>query len=795
MNVETYCMMGVGPIDARVLLCGEAPGADEDRNGKPFVGKAGELLRDEWSKALGFPLTDVFVTNCVKCRPPKNRNPYQKEMNCCSSFLKEELDRIRPKLVVAVGRIASKALGLSIKISRDTGKVFYGENEQPIIPLLHPAAVLRKPRDIKTFRDSLGRIKTFLEQGHKVDLGEYEIVEANDYVSLERLLEEVRSAEITDIDIETNGIRIHTPTPRLKCISFSPRERRSVTVNLEGWEDGDRLAGLIRSILGDPTIRKCGHRLAFEYVWLKGVGRIQLRGIAWDTKIGAFEEDKLISSGLKDQAWRIGMGGYEGDAFKTGKDTAAAEGTKLFKYCAMDADATGRIRRLQEGTLSEAQRGFIERQSLPLIPVLSEMHLRGLRIDQERLSNVEKLSSELIEYLEVRIRSHKDVKKAEKQWDFGDFNPRSTRQVRFIVYGVLGAPVLKRSPGGAPSTDEETLKQLEPDYPSLIRPLLDYRTASKFKSTYITAVRRNIAEDGRIHATYSQTTARSGRLASQDPNVQNWPHQPENLADRYPEKFAECFAPRNFVIPEEGCELWGVDFSQIELRVAAAVSQCPVMVKIFKEGGDLHRETALIFDSDYDDLPPERKSQIRRFAKTINFGVIYGMSAYELAKRTGMHETKAKEFISGLFRKYWGYAKWVEETKKFLDSHGYVETPTGRRRNFPPLEDLNEKDREAIYREAVNTPIQGPASDLCANALLRMDRALRKRGLKSFWINSVHDENIANGYPEEWEDFKRIYEEIATNPPEWIGGFLGEVPLLVDWKRGPSWGGMEEVNA
>lgn len=794
-GVQTYCMMGTGPMNAKIFACGEGPGRDEDREGRQFVGAAGLLLRKQWENILGFPFDDVFVTNCVRCRPPDNRTPYKKEVQNCWPFMEEELKQIKPEVIVPIGLVAMHAFGVPGKITSNSGKIFTVQG-RTVIPLLHPAAVIRNMRQLPVLTKGLGQIKAFLEHGHSIRYGEYEIIGVDDYESLQRILGEAAEANIIDIDIETNGLDEFAEDARIKCISISTDKECGCTIPLEGWRDRALLSERLRLVLEDPTIKKSGQRLGFEYKWLKQILGITLRGIGWDTRIGAFELDKLTSPGLKESAWKVGMGGYE-QGFTSGKKVAEEEGEDLFKYCAMDADATGRVRRYQYEQLSPEQKQYIEKQALPLITVFSEMHLRGLRVDTDRLDIIKDKSIELMTFLEDRIRSHKYVRRA-SQGPYGDFNPRSTRHVRFLLFGILQAEVYKRTPSGAPSTDEETLRRLAVDFPSVVGALLDYRTAQKFKSTYVDAISRHIAPDGKIHATFSQTTARSGRSATQDPNVQNWPHKPPNVTERYPSEYQMVFSPRNVIIPEDGCEFWGADFGQQELRVAAAVSRDPVMIEILSkdpntEKGDIHAQTAHTLFPNWNELSKEERDHGRRVAKTINFGILYGMSKFELAKRIGYTEEKAHELIGAFFRKYYGYARWVEETKQFLNSHGYVETPTGRRRNFPPLDDLKEKDRAAIYREAVNTPIQGPAYDLCANALIRMHKACKRYGLRSFFVNTIHDENMVNGYPDEWETFRDIYTEIATTPPEWID-FMGKIPLGIDWKRGPRWGEMEEVS-
>jgi len=282
--------------------------------------------------------------------------------------------------------------------------------------------------------------------------------------------------------------------------------------------------------------------------------------------------------------------------------------------------------------------------------------------------------------------------------------------------------------------------------------------------------------------------------------MQNWPHLPDKIKKKFPEKYWDVFAPRKIIIPDEGCVFLEGDYSQQELRVAAAVSQDQVMTQVFADyprgdpRGDIHNATAKAIFGDI-----EITDEKRRAAKVVNFGIIYGVSAWGLAKELNevginISEKEAAKFIEGFLRKYKGYAGWTKKVIKFVDKLHYIVTPTGRIRNFPPPGDLEHKDREALYREAINTPIQGPAYDLLAIAHVRFMRAARKYNLSSYICNSIHDSNIFCALLKELDTVMDLYKEIAQNPPEWIGSWLGRIPLLVDYKIGrTSWGEMEGI--
>lgn len=793
-DVNTPCMDGFGPANSKIFLIGEAPGAEEDDDGKPFVGAAGRTLRREWLNIVGYDLDEIFLTNVVRCRPPYNRTPTRAEIKRCFPFVEAEIEQIQPELIIAVGNPAMHAMGVKGKITENTGKVYPSQSPhyKAIIPLVHPSYINQNLRQMPLFRKSLKAIKGYMDQGHSLDLGEYEIIDVGDHASLVDALDRIKDQRLLVFDIETDSLDAFKENARIKCISFAWKQRHAVCIPTENWEDVNSrmlIAMTMKEVMENPRIKKSGQRLGFEYKWMKKVWGVELRGIYWDSRVAAFEMDKLNNPGLKDQAWSLGLGGYE----RMLPDRVdRCEGPVLFEYCAIDSDAEYRLMVKQEREVPQQMRQYIKKLALPLTKEFAELHLRGMRVDFERLDRIEKLGDDLIVLLKEKLNANKHIKKTSETSPYGDFNPNSARHVRYLLYGVLGSEVKKKTKEGAPSTDKEVLEDLRGKHRAVIDALLDYRTTAKFLSTYIKNMRGNISDDGRIHATFSQTTARSGRSATQDPNMQNWPHLPARIKS-FPKDYWDVFAPRKIIIPDDGCIFGEADFSQQELRVAAAISGDPVMTAVFlSEEGDIHKETSRSFFPDFDTLAKDEQKRIRRIAKTVNFGIIYGLSAHGLVARLKeqgieLSEKDAQKFIRAFLRKYYRYAEWTEEIKTQVDEVGYVTTPTGRRRNFPPVAELKQVDREAVYREAVNTPIQGSAYDLLAMALVRFSQAARKEGLKTYICNTIHDSNIFNIYPNERDTVVELYNSIAVNPPSWID-FMGDIPLVVDWEFVPRWG-------
>jgi len=340
------------------------------------------------------------------------------------------------------------------------------------------------------------------------------------------------------------------------------------------------------------------------------------------------------------------------------------------------------------------------------------------------------------------------------------FNLNSPKQLAEILFQQLGLPVLKKTPGGAPSTDEEVLTELALDYP-LPKLLLDYRGLAKLKSTYTDKLPRMVnPHTGRVHTSYSQAVAVTGRLASSDPNLQNIPvRTPEGRRIR-----AAFIAP-------PGCRILSADYSQIELRIMAHLSRDKGLTQAFAQGEDVHRATAAeIFGV----TPLEVSSDQRRTAKVINFGLIYGMSAFGLARNLGLERSAAQAYIERYFARYPGVAKYMEDTRALAKDRGYVETVFGRRLWLPDIRASQAGRRQAAERAAINAPMQGTAADLIKLAMIGVQGWIEKNGLKTRMVLQVHDELVLE-VPE--AELARVRQEL---PPLMTQVASLGVPLVVD---------------
>jgi DNA polymerase-1 len=437
---------------------------------------------------------------------------------------------------------------------------------------------------------------------------------------------------------------------------------------------------------------------------------------------------------------------------------AATEGDSPEDRAADRAAATLSLGGVLEGMLEEA--GLLEvfrDLDMPLLPVLHRMEARGIRIDP---AVFRELSAELardIAAIERKVAAAAGT----------EFNINSPKQLAFLLFEKLQLPTVKKTKTGY-STDVEVLEQLKHlhEIPSLV---LEYRTLAKIRSTYVDVLPGMVdPRDGRIHSTFHQTQAATGRLSSSDPNLQNIPIRTD-LGRRIRAGF----------VADPGNLFVGADYSQVELRLLAHLSGDAELIRRFRGGDDIHTATAAaVFN-----VPPAKVTgEQRRRAKTINFGILYGMSPFGLSRELGINGKEAKEYIDQYFRRYPGVKDYIEDIKASARKNGYVLTIMGRRRFLRDIDSQNRVLREAAERMAVNTPIQGSAADLIKLAMIRVDREFREGGLKGRLILQVHDELIAEAPGGEAEETERI----VTRAMEGAAKLC--VPLTVSVSRGRNWG-------
>lgn len=508
---------------------------------------------------------------------------------------------------------------------------------------------------------------------------------------------------------------------------------------------------------------KVGQNLKYDKHVLANHGII-LRGIAHDTLLQSYVLESHLSHDLDSLAKRhlnYATISYEELTGKGAKQIGFEQVAidQATRYAAEDADIALRLHRSLFPQLSKSTQlaDIYQTIELPLIDILFQMERNGVLLDVEQLHAY---GREMLQQLVVlEQQAHAAAGQA--------FNLNSTQQIQEILFGQLKLPIVKRTPKGAPSTDESVLQQLALDYP-LPRILLEYRMLAKLKSTYVDKLPRMINRNtGRIHTNYAQAVAVTGRLASNDPNLQNIPVK--TPAGR---RIREAF-----IAPENWCII-SADYSQIELRIMAHLSQDKGLLKAFTEGQDVHRATAAeIFGIAAEEVSQEQ----RRYAKIINFGLIYGMSEFGLATQLGIDRATAKNFIERYFIRYPGVADYMQHTREMAKQNGYVETVLGRRLQLPDIHSHQHNRRMGAERAAINAPMQGTAADIIKLAMIAVHNWLTQNGSQSKLIMQVHDELVLE-VPE--NESATIMQQLPVLMENVI---KLDVPLVVLTGRGKNW--------
>ena len=547
---------------------------------------------------------------------------------------------------------------------------------------------------------------------------------------LQRWLTQLERAELIAFDTETTSLDYMQA--QIVGLSFSVEPGKAAYVPLAHDYAGapvqlDRAETLeaLRPLLEDPRRGKLGHHLKYDAHVLANHG-ITLEGMRYDSMLESYVWDSVATRHDMDSAARRYLGvhtiAYEAVAGKGAKAIPFSQVpiARAAEYAAEDADITLQLHRTLWPRITSVpalERLYTDIEQ-PLVPVLLRMERRGVLIDRERLRAQ---SGELAARMAQLVgQAHEEAGSA--------FNIDSPKQLREVLFEKLGLPVLRKTPTGQPSTAEDVLEELSAAYP-LPRTVLDYRALAKLKSTYAEKLPEQInPRTGRIHTSYHQAVAQTGRLSSTDPNLQNIPiRTPEGRRIR-----------QAFIAPP-GQVLLAADYSQIELRIMAHLSGDEGLLRAFAEERDVHQATAAeVFAISPSAVTPEQ----RRLAKTINFGLIYGMSAFGLARQLGIDRAAAQSYVERYFQRYPDVRRFMDETRRRAREQGYVETVLGRRLYLPDIRSGNPQTRQYAERSAINAPMQGSAADIIKRAMISVDAWCTGHEDQAHLIMQVHDELV-----------------------------------------------------
>lgn len=590
---------------------------------------------------------------------------------------------------------------------------------------------------------------------------EYQLIETEE--EARRLYDFFRTNKILSLDTETTST--NAIEAELVGLSFAVEERKAFYVAIPAnREEALKIVAIFKPLYEDPEILKVGQNIKYDIEVLRHYG-VEVAGPMFDTMIAHYLLQPELRHNM-DYMAEVYLGyrtvhieeliGPRGRNQKNMRDLSP---TDIYEYACEDADITLRLKNVLEPKLDEAGVARLFRDiEMPLVGVLADMELNGVCLDTEALHETSEVFNKRMTAIEQHI-----YELAGEQ-----FNISSPRQVGDILFGkmkIVDKP--KKTKTGQFVTSEEVLQQLRSKSP-IIDEILNYRGLKKLLSTYVDALPKLInPRTGRIHTSFNQTVTATGRLSSSDPNLQNIP-----VRDDDGKEIRKCF------IPEPGCLFFSADYSQIELRIMAHLSEDENMIEAFREGFDIHAATAArIWHKDISEVTPAE----RKKAKQANFGIIYGITTYGLAQRMDISNGEARDLIDGYFLTFPRVEAYMEQAKETARKQGYAETLFHRRRYLPDINSHNATVRGFAERNAINAPIQGSEADIIKVAMVRIHRRFKAEGIRSKMILQVHDELNFSVFPEEKEQVERIVVE------EMQGAYKLRVPLVADAGWGKNW--------
>ena len=590
---------------------------------------------------------------------------------------------------------------------------------------------------------------------------DYQLIDTEE--KRQRFLQIIKTKEILSLDTETTGT--DPISAELVGMSFSFTKNQAFYIPVPSdQEETTRIVNEFKEVLENKETLKVGQNIKYDMLVLSRYG-VNVQGPMFDTMIAHYVLQPELRHNM-DYLAEIYLH-YEtihieeliGSKGKNQGNMRDLQPEAIYKYACEDADITLQLKEVLEKELKEngAEKLFYEIE-MPLVPVLAYMEKNGVRVDTEALKETSRHFTARMKQIEEEVH----------QLAGGEFNISSPKQVGEVLFDKLKIVAkAKKTKTGQYVTSEEVLESLRSKHP-IVEKILDYRGLKKLLSTYIDALPLLInPETGKIHTSFNQTVTATGRLSSSNPNLQNIPIRNEDGKEI-----------RKAFIPEEGCEFFSADYSQIELRIMAHLSGDTNMIEAFREGDDIHAATAAkVYKISLEEVTREQRSK----AKTANFGIIYGISVFGLAERMNVPRSEAKELIEGYFQTYPQIKEFMDKSIEKARKNGYIETVFGRKRFLPDITSHNAVVRGYAERNAINAPIQGSAADIIKVAMVNIYHRFLEENLRSKMILQVHDELNFSVYPEEKEKVQQIVIE------EMEKAYAMQVPLRADCGWGKNW--------
>ena len=606
------------------------------------------------------------------------------------------------------------------------------------------------------------------EEDFHSSLSDLKSIEHNYYLvdnedEIDKLVAKLLTSSFVSLDTETTSK--DAMSAELVGLSFSIKENEAFYVPIPAERnEALRIVNKFKIIYESEKVAKIGQNIKYDIIVLSNYG-CEVKGEIFDTMIAHYilypelrhNMDYLAEVYLNYKTIHIDELIGSGKKQKSMRDLDPKD---VYEYASEDADVTLKLKyKLEEELKKEPTLLHLFKEvEIPLIPVLARMEINGVRIDTESLAETSRLFTKKMNKIEEEIR-------VTAGQEINISSPKQIGELLFDKLKLVDNP--KKTKTGQYVTSEETLQSLKTKHP-IVEQILEYRGYKKLLSTYIDSLPTLVnPHTNHIHTSYNQAVTSTGRLSSSNPNLQNIPIREENGKE-----------VRKAFIPDEGCEFFSADYSQIELRLMAHLSQDKNMVEDFNSGHDIHQATAAkIFKIDIKEVT----SDMRRKAKTANFGIIYGISAFGLAERMGVSRSEAKQLIDDYFTTYAGVKEYMDKSIEKAREKGYTETLLGRRCQLPDINSRNAVVRGYAERNAINSPIQGTAADIIKMAMINIDKRMRSEGIQSKMILQVHDELNFSVYPEEKDKLQAIVIE------EMEKAIKLSVPLYADCGWGKNW--------
>ena len=830
---KTVCLMGHGPKDARIMFVGEAPGATEDNGGLPFQGRAGQLLNRLLAER-GIRREDVYVTNAVKCRPPENATPNRSQVKACNPYLIQEIETVKPEVIVTLGNIPLQAILKRSGIMKYRGQAVeatFGSHRCVVLPTLHPAAALRNPKNGPLIEVDLDNLRSIISGGSGrsiVDPKKFKIHFVTNRAILAKCLKSLEKSyrkrdSYIAYDIETEGRNPFVPNVygkprRIWMIAIADRDDRSWVIPLEHEESpwkhkANKVLKRLKKYLETPWFWKIAQNGKFDNRWLR------LRGIKpylnFDIMLAQHLIDENSPKSLEFLAtlyfnapnWGKGHIIFEDRFSKKGQQLEAVTDLKTMgRYCGIDTIYTRMLYPLLRDKLLEDEKTakIYKYITMPASRMMEEAEVNGLWTDRKKLGQryqeachkinetIDKLESYVPDnFWELQGKKKPRGIKTKLNWNSPDqlgmffFSPKKK--------GGLGLKIIQTTGSGNPSTNEHTLIELKDSHPAC-QLLLEYRKWSKYLNTYIEPwLEKSDNVDWRLHPNFKIYGTVTGRISSEDPNPQQTPR--------------DKFIRANIGAPP-GWKFLESDYSQIELRVVAFLSGDPRMVRAYLTGEDIHVITACdvmgITMEQFKSLPPDKQKELRKLAKAVNFGYVYGMSwrkFKDYAKDSygiDLTDDEAQRHRERFFKLYRGLIPWHERQRRIAEKTKRVRAPHGRIRHLPDVDSDDKAIRAEALRQAINSPVQGFASgDLTLLAAVLFHRVVQKfldpDAIKVVLL--VHDAIMVEVRDDWAERAASILKGVMENTPlkEYFDLDF-TIPIVADTSIGQYWGDGKELD-